>query len=102
MFGRIMLVRALTLACLGVAVASPVPDPVLEDRQARPTTYAITGVRDSGIQPRLEIRQMATQTQLYNLFLLALMQYQAVTQSNQLSYYQVAGQTPSGKLRGKS
>ena len=59
--------------------------------EERASTFAITGVPGT-VYPRLEIRQMFDQRpNQFTLLLLALQQFQAQPQSNQLSYYQIAG-----------
>jgi len=60
--------------------------------QPRDSTYAIQGVQDGGIQPRLEIRQLASDPVMWNLYLLAIIQYQSIDQEQELSYYQIAGE----------
>ncbi|KAI9690627.1 MAG: hypothetical protein M1820_009958 [Bogoriella megaspora] len=57
----------------------------------RASTVAINGV-PGAVYPRLEIRQMqSTQPNQWNLLLLALQSFQAQPQTNQLSFYQIAG-----------
>ena len=59
--------------------------------EERATTFAITGVPGT-VHPRLEVRQMyAQQPNQFTLLLLALQQFGSQNQSNQLSYYQIAG-----------
>ncbi|KAI9644994.1 hypothetical protein NHQ30_007029 [Ciborinia camelliae] len=70
-------------------IASPLSKP--EDLKARAGTYAITGTRDGGIQPRLEIRTLAADPIQWNLFLLAMIEYQRTDQDELLSYYQIGG-----------
>lgn len=53
--------------------------------------YAITGLKSSGTHPRLEIRQLQKNTAQWNLYLLALNRFKGMSQSDKLSYYQVAG-----------
>ncbi|KAM3075779.1 hypothetical protein ACMFMG_007905 [Clarireedia jacksonii] len=74
----------LALYLAGSAIGSPF--------DTRASTYAITGVKDSsGVQPRLEIRQLAADSIQFNLFLLAMIDYQAIDQSKINSFYQIAG-----------
>lgn len=51
---------------------------------------ATTGV-SGATAPRLEIRTMAKNTALWNLYLLAMQKFQAMPQSDPMSYYQIAG-----------
>ncbi|KAA8567299.1 hypothetical protein MFRU_007g03280 [Monilinia fructicola] len=74
---------------LSSIIASPLSKS--ENLKARADTYAITGVQDGGIQPRLEIRSLAANPTQWNLFLLALIAYQGTDQSQLLSFYQIAG-----------
>ncbi|KAF2840525.1 Di-copper centre-containing protein [Patellaria atrata CBS 101060] len=54
--------------------------------------FAITGVTDGGVQPRLEIRTLAsTKPEMWNLFLLAMERFKAMDQTTRESYYQIAG-----------
>lgn len=74
---------------LSSVIASPLSKP--ENLKARAGTYAITGVQDGGVQPRLEIRSLAADPTQWNLFLLAMIAYQGSDQSDLLSFYQIAG-----------
>ena len=53
--------------------------------------YAITGAT-GGVQPRLELREMEKSKELWNLYLLAMAKFQAMSQTDKLSYYQIAGE----------
>ncbi|PQE32183.1 di-copper centre-containing protein [Rutstroemia sp. NJR-2017a WRK4] len=79
----ILLKSLLALSLASSAMGSPL--------DTRATTYAITGVQDSGVQARLEIRQLAADPIQFNLFLLAMMDFQAIDQSKINSFYQIAG-----------
>lgn len=62
----------------------------LEPRQS--TTIAVTGVTGNGVQPRLELRTMQQQyPDMFNVFLLGLRKFMQMSQSDPLSYYQIAG-----------
>jgi tyrosinase len=52
---------------------------------------SVTGVQGTGIQPRLEIRELEKNKEMFNLFLLALARFQATDQNSKLSYFQIAG-----------
>lgn len=74
---------------LSSVAASPLSKP--ENLKTRADTYAIKGVQDAGVQPRLEIRSLAADPVQWNLFLLAMIAYQATDQTQQTSFYQIAG-----------
>ena len=54
-------------------------------------TVAITGINTFGVQPRLEIRQLQQNTDQWNIFLLGMLRFQQTNQTDQISYYQIAG-----------
>lgn len=61
----------------------------LHERQS--DYYAVTG-GSNGVWPRLEIRQMYwNRPNQYTLLILAMQRYQAMSQSDKLSYYQISG-----------
>ena len=60
-------------------------------RRRQNPTVAITGIHGFGIQPRLEVRQLEQNTDQWNIFMLGLARFQATNQSDQTSYYQIAG-----------
>lgn len=53
--------------------------------------YIVTSGVSGATAPRLEIRTMAKNTALWNLYLLAMQKFQAMSQSDPMSYYQIAG-----------
>lgn len=63
----------------------------LQPRQQ--STFAVTGVTQFGVQPRIEIRQMQQDTDLWNIYIFGLVRMMQVNQSEQLSYYQIAGKS---------
>ena len=63
----------------------------LRRRQASDGTVAINGIQAYGIQPRLEVRQLEQNADQWNIFLLGLRLFQMTDQTNQTSYYQIAG-----------
>lgn len=85
--------KALALAAIfssGVVTSSVLRfDGSIQERQAG--FQAVTGARVGGIQPRLELRTLQAQPQAWNLFLLAWARFQAMSQSETTSYYQIAG-----------
>lgn len=58
--------------------------------------YVITGVKEGGVAPRLNIRELASKPEnqeMWTLFLLALERLKARDQQNKVSFYQFAGET---------
>jgi tyrosinase len=64
----------------------------LEKRQSSFfSVLGVAGLSNSTIHPRLEIRELEKNADQWNVYLLGLRRFQAVAQSDKLSYYQVAG-----------
>lgn len=63
----------------------------LQSRQAGSGTFPITGIQNAGVQPRLEIRQMQQNSDMWNLFMLGLARFMQTDRSDKFSYYQIAG-----------
>jgi tyrosinase len=56
-----------------------------------PTTpFAVTGVMTNSVEPRLEIRQLASDTDQFNIFILGLQALQHQSESYFLSYYELS------------
>lgn len=55
------------------------------------TYFSVVGIQGTGVHPRLELRQLEKKPEMWSLFLQALARFQATDQSDQLSFYQVAG-----------
>ncbi|KAF2019200.1 Di-copper centre-containing protein [Aaosphaeria arxii CBS 175.79] len=53
--------------------------------------FPITGPAVGGIQPRLEIRDVEANGEMFNLFLLAIMRFKEMNQDDKISYFQVSG-----------
>lgn len=62
----------------------------LVERQAPGSFYAITGAT-GGVQPRMEIRELEKTGEMWNLYLLAMTDFQAMDQSTIDSWFQIAG-----------
>jgi hypothetical protein len=63
----------------------------LEARQSA-GKIPVTGVTGNGVQARMELRVMQSQyPDMYNVFLLGLRSFMQMSQSDPLSYYQIAG-----------
>jgi tyrosinase len=85
------LTTASLLATLGFATPVTQVDVVEKRQQPGPGSYyAITGARD-GVFPRLEVRELEKNADMWNLFILALTDFQAIDQKQIDSYYQIAG-----------
>ena len=57
--------------------------------------YPVLGVRGAGLNntaPRLEIRELQRNPDLFNIYLLGLQRWQNTSQDEKFSYFQVAGQ----------
>jgi tyrosinase len=67
----------------------------IQARQSPGSFYAITGAT-GGVQPRLEIRELQKNSEMWNLYLLAMTEFQAMDQDVIDSYYQIAGESLDG------
>ncbi|KAF2657265.1 Di-copper centre-containing protein, partial [Lophiostoma macrostomum CBS 122681] len=76
----------LTVICYG----SPIASDLFEKRQGPGSYFAITGAT-GGVYPRLEIRELQEKGEMWNLYLLAMTDFQAMNQSDIASWYQIAG-----------
>lgn len=63
---------------------------LVEKRQSPGSYYAITGAT-GGVHPRLEVRELEKTGEMWNLFLLAMQDFQAMDQNLIDSWYQIAG-----------
>ncbi|KAL1594588.1 hypothetical protein SLS60_010349 [Paraconiothyrium brasiliense] len=52
--------------------------------------YSVVGVQGTGVHPRQELRALEQDTETWNLFLQAFARFQAMDQSDKVSYFQVA------------
>ncbi|KAF2005946.1 Di-copper centre-containing protein [Amniculicola lignicola CBS 123094] len=84
---KLILLGALSLLS---TLSSCSPLSVFRERQAPGSYYSITGAK-GGVHPRLEIRELQKTGEMWNLFLLALTEFEAMDQSEIDSYYQIAG-----------
>ncbi|RAR16566.1 di-copper centre-containing protein [Stemphylium lycopersici] len=53
--------------------------------------FSVVGVQGTGVHPRQELRELQKDTELWNIFLQAFARFQAMDQTEKISYYQVAG-----------
>jgi tyrosinase len=83
MWNHFFAASAALLALLNLTTATPV-------QKRQNSVFAINGGA-GGVQQRLEIRTMQANADMWNLFLAALQEWQAMDESDKLSYYQVGG-----------
>jgi hypothetical protein len=70
--------------------ASPV-DQNTPHRRQNAAPIAVTGLAGQSIQPRLELRELQQNPDMWNMYLLGLTRMQQVDQSDFLSHFQLAG-----------
>lgn len=63
----------------------------LERRQNDGPYTAITGIKSNRTHPRLEIRELQKNADQWNLYILGLDSFMKSDESQQMSYYQIAG-----------
>lgn len=80
-----------------VSLASPLASESAaanSNQKRQDDVFVVHPVEDGGVQPRLNIRDLAGKSEnkeLWALYILAIKRLQAVDQKEKLSYYQVAG-----------
>lgn len=89
-FGRTTL-GGLVASALLVANSWAAPD-VSQPEKRQSSPFAITGVTGTGNQPRLELRTLQENTDLFNIYILGLSRMQTTDQSDYLSWFQLAGE----------
>jgi tyrosinase len=88
-----------------MSLASPLTSesPATNSIQKRQNDFFVVHpIEDGGVQPRLNIRDLAGKSEnkeLWALYILAIKRLQAVDQKEKLSYYQVAGGCSRGNER---
>ncbi|KAJ6283161.1 common central domain of tyrosinase-domain-containing protein [Bipolaris maydis] len=53
--------------------------------------FSVVGVQGTGVHPRLELRELQQDGELWNMFILAFARFQAMDQTQKTSYYEIAG-----------
>jgi tyrosinase len=53
--------------------------------------FSVVGVQGTGVQMRQELRELEKDTETWNLFIQAFARFQAMDQSDKVSYFEVAG-----------
>lgn len=92
---RMKLSAAAAIAPLLVSTSNGKPlqsenSKLLLARQGPGSYHAITGPT-GGVQPRMEIRDLEATGDMWNIFVLALTEFEAADQHDIASYYQIAG-----------
>jgi tyrosinase len=64
----------------------------LEPRQIYDGSYPVTGVQNAGIKPRLEIRELQKNADMFNIYILGLRRFQDTPQDQRNSYYDICGE----------
>lgn len=84
---------ASSLSFLVVAQAAPnsTDGPSCGVAKADDSYFSVVGIQGTGVHPRQELRELEKDTDLWNIFLQAFSRFQAMDQSEKVSYYQVAG-----------
>ncbi|KAF2751094.1 Di-copper centre-containing protein [Sporormia fimetaria CBS 119925] len=83
------------LACItDGSPVKPLDAQLIQRQSSGPGSYfAITGAT-GGVHPRLELRDLETKGEMWNLFLLAMRDFQAMDQNDIASWYSIAGLWP--------
>ncbi|EUC44489.1 hypothetical protein COCMIDRAFT_98124 [Bipolaris oryzae ATCC 44560] len=53
--------------------------------------FSVVGVQGTGVHPRLELRELQQDAELWNMFILAFARFQTMDQTQKTSYYEIAG-----------
>lgn len=97
--------HAALLLQLGLAIGTPLLQHQVEElsstsassysqherRQSSNGTFVVTGVAGAGVHPRLELRAMQDDADLWNLYILGLRRFYDTDQDDKLSFYQISG-----------
>ena len=73
------------------AVSNSTNGPSCGVAKADDSYFSVVGVQGTGVHPRQELRELQKDRELWNIFLQAFSRFQAMDQSEKISYYQVAG-----------
>ena len=80
-----------TLIALAASFVPTLSAPAANVDARQNNFFPITGPPVGGVQPRLEIRDVAANADYYNLYLLATIRFKALNQDEKLSYFQISG-----------
>jgi tyrosinase len=89
------LATLLSLSTNAQAASNSTNGPSCGTGKADDSYFSVIGVQGTGVHPRQELRELARDTDLWNIFLQAFVRFQGMDQNEKISYYQVAGQIPS-------
>lgn len=73
------------------AVSNTTNGPSCGVAKADDSYFSVVGVQGTGVHPRQELRELQKDTELWSIFLQAFARFQAMDQTEKISYYQVAG-----------
>lgn len=74
-------------------------EPLLERRQTNSSGFTVvTGIKGTSPQPRLEIRELQKNADQWNIYLLGMNRFMRTNESEKLSYYKIAGESPQPPL----
>ncbi|KAF2709225.1 Di-copper centre-containing protein [Pleomassaria siparia CBS 279.74] len=82
---------AISLSLLGTSQAASLGDGGSCSARQDDSFFSVVGVQGTGVQPRLELRELQKDTETWNLFIQAFARFQAMNQTDKLSYFQIAG-----------
>jgi len=80
-----------TLIALAASFVPTLSAPAANVDARQNNFFPVTGPAVGGVQPRLEIRDVAANADYYNLYLLATIRFKAMNQDEKLSYFQIGG-----------
>jgi tyrosinase len=93
-FASLIGITTLTSLLASVQAASNFTDgPSCGVPKADDSYFSVVGVQGTGVHPRQELRELAKDTELWNMFLQAFGRFQAMDQNEKISFYQIAGQS---------
>lgn len=74
------------LAAFGTGNATSCGAPKPDD-----SYFSVVGVQGTGVHSRQELRELQQDSELWNMFILAFVRFQAMSQDDKTSYYQLGG-----------
>ena len=84
------------LSFLATSQAAPLsdgPSCAVVGKTDESSFFSVVGVQGTGVQPRLELRELESDTESWNIFLQAFAKFQAMDQSDKVSYFKIAGRS---------
>jgi tyrosinase len=95
----------ISLSLLGLSQAAPLsdgPSCAIAGKTDESSFFSVVGVQGAGVQPRLELRELEKDTETWNMFLQAFARFQAMDQSDKVSYFKVAGKSSLSILEARA